>query len=292
MLPTDRPLTLTPTKRFTQWSSLAYVLVGATMLFMPSLWGHVCNADLIGRTAGYIRLGGLSLAIEGFLLVMASRSAHKVPGHGHINITVVTRLVLVNLSLWKLFQAGVAPVRHLAFFAVLDNSLAVGIFLVWIFTEQSASLGLFLKEIIALVFRFPSGYWSSTAVLVAGIVQFPGGLYLKNIHRLRSALNLDPSAGYSDVFLGFYFSLTVAHAVLYIFNGQAVSRLFNRSCVFYRVVINVPVVFLLAVSNQVEMRLAVFLVCADVVFAVLILLFIFCDKEEVYLGEEKKDKSK
>lgn len=290
MLSADRSLPLTATERFTQWSSLAYVLVGASMLLIPSLWGHLWNAELVGRTAGYIQLAGLSLAIEGFLLIVASRSRHRVPGHGHINITVVTRVLLVNLALWKLFKSGVAPIRYLSFFAVLDNCLAVGIFLVWIFTEKGADLGLFLKEIIALLFKFPSGFWSSFAVLITGILQFPAGLYLKNVDRLRGALTLDPSAGYSNVFLSFYFSLTVAHAVLYIFNGQAVSRSFNTSCVFYRLAINVPVVFLLAVANQVEMSLAVFLVCADVVFAAFISVFLFFDKEKFYQDEGKKAK--
>lgn len=290
MISGNRPLPLTATERFTQWSSLAYVLVGISMLLTPSLWGHIWNAELVGRTAGYIRLTGPPLAVEGLLLVVASRSLHNVPGHGHINITVVTRAVLVNLALWKLLQTGVAPVRYLAFFAVLDNSLAAGIFLVWFFTERGATLSLFFKEISSLLFRFPFGYWSSFAVLVAGIVQFPGALYLKNVDRLRTALSLDPSAGYSDVFLSMYFSLNVAHAVLYIFNGQAISRSFNASCVFCRVAINAPVVFLLAVANQVEMSLAVFLVCTDVLFGAFILVFLFCDKEKDFQDEGEKSK--
>ena len=287
MLSFDRPLPLTPTERFTQWSSLVYVLVGSSMLLTPSLWGHFWNAELVGRTTGYIQLGGLSLTVEGFLLVVASRSLHKVRGHGHINITVLTRLVLVNLSLWKAFQAGVAPRRYIAFFAVVDNSLAVGIFLVWIFTERGATLGLFFKEIFTLLFRLPSSHWSSFAIVVAGFVQFPGALYLKNVDlRLRGPLNLDPRAGYSDVFLGFYFSLHVAHAVLYIFNGQAVSRSFNISCVFYRVVINLPVIFLLALAYQVEKNLAVFLVCVDAGFTAFISFFLLFDK---YKGDQEEE---
>ena len=273
----DRSLSLTPTERFTQWSSLVYVLLGTSMLLIPSLWANFWQAELVGRTSGYIQLGGLSLAIEGFLLIVASRSRHRVPGHGHINITVFTRIVLINLAAWKLFQAGTAPVRYLFFFVALDNSLAVGTFLVWIFTEKDATLVLFFKEIAGLVFRFPSGSWSSFAVLVTGIVQFAGGVYLKNVEHLRSALNLDPSAGYSDTFLGFHFSLSIAHAVLYIFNGQAVSRSFNASCVFYRVAINMPLVFLLAVTGKVELILSVFLMCADFTFAMFILVFLYCD---------------
>lgn len=290
MLSFDRPLPLTPTECFTQWSSLAYVLVGSSMLLTPSLWGHFWNAELVGRTAGYIQLAGLSLAVEGFLLVVASRSFHKVRGHGHINITVVTRLVLVNLSLWKAFEAGVAPRRYIAFFAVVDNSLAVGIFLVWIFTERGATLGLFFKEIFTLAFRLPSGHRSSFAVVAAGIVQFLGALYLKNVDlRLRGPLNLDPRAEYSDIFLSLYFSLHVAHAVLYIFNGQAVSRSFNISCVFYRVVINLPVISLLAVAYQVEKNLAVFLVCVEAGFTAFILVFLLFDK---YKGDQEEEEGK
>lgn len=82
---TDRSLSLTPTERFTQWSSLAYVLLGTSMLLIPSLWADFWQAELVGRTSGYIQLGGLSLAVEGFLLIVASRSRYRVPGHGHIN---------------------------------------------------------------------------------------------------------------------------------------------------------------------------------------------------------------
>ena len=278
MLSSDRRLPLTPTERFTQWSSLIYVLVGSSLLLTPSLLGHIWNAELVGRTAGYIQLGGISLAAEGFLLLVASRSLHKVQGHGHINITVLTRLVLINIAAWNAFKT-----RFIVFFGhvVADNSLAVGTFLVWMFTERGASLGLFFKEIFALLFRLPSGYWSSFAVLVAGIVQFPGALYLKKVDlRLRGPLNLDPRAGYSDAFLSMYFSLQVAHAVLYIFNAQAVSRPFNISCVFYRVVVNLPVIFLLAVANQVEKSLAVFLGCIEAGFATFIFVFLLFDKSD------------
>ena len=281
MLSFDRRLPLTPTEHFTQWSSLIYVFVGSSMLFTPSLWGNIWNAELVGRTPGYIQLGGISLAAEGFLLLVASRSLHKVPGHGHINITVLTRLVLINIAAWNALKTDAAPTRFIAFFVIVDNSLAVGTFLVWMFTERGASLGLFFKEIFALLFRLPSGYWSSFAVLVAGIVQFPGALYLKNVDlRLRGPLNLDPRAGYSDAFLSMYFSLQVAHAVLYIFNGQAVSRPFNISCVFYRVVVNLPVIFVLAVANQVEKSLAVFLGCIEAGFATFIFVFLLFDKSD------------
>ena len=136
----DRRLPLTPTERFTQWSSLIYVFVGSSMLLTPSLWGHFWNAELVGRTAGYIQLAGISLAVEGFLLVVTSRSLHKVPGHGHINIAVLTRLVLVNVAFWKDFQTGAAPTCFVAFFVVVDNALAIGIFLVWISSQSEALL--------------------------------------------------------------------------------------------------------------------------------------------------------
>lgn len=290
MVSADRSKPLTKTERFTQWSSLAYVVVGTAMLLTPSLWGMLWNAELIGRTAGYMQLGGLALAVEGYLLVIASRSIHKVPGHGHINITVLTRIVLVNMSLLVSYKNGVAPIRYLAFFAVLDNSLAAGIFLVWICTEDDASLGLFFKEIFGLLFRFPAGPWSSIAVLVAGVVQFPGALYLKNVDLLRNALNLDPFLGHSFIFLSFHFSLNVAHAVLYIFNGQAISRSFNTNCVFYRVAINVPTICALAVAGRVETSLAIFLVCMEVGFAAFILVFLFCDKEKRRQSKENKSK--
>lgn len=281
---------LTKTEAFTQWTSLAYVLVGVSMLLTPSLWGILWDVELVGRTVGYIQVGGLALAVEGYLLVMASRSIHKVPGHAHINITVLTRLVLVNMSLLKKFQEGLAPVRFLAFFAVLDNSLAAGIFLVWICKEEGATFGLFFKEIFSLLFRFPLGPWSSIAVLIAGIIQFSGAFYLKDVDRLQTALNLDPFVGYSGLFLSFHFSLSVAHAVLYISNGQAISRRFNSSCVFYRMAICVPTFCILALADQVETSLAIFLVCVEVGFAVFILAFLSCDKQESHPGKERKSK--
>lgn len=290
MISADRSKQLTKTERFTQWTSLAYVLVGISMLLTPSLWGILWNVELVGRSVGYMQVGGLALAVEGYLLVMASRSLHKVPGHGHINITVLTRLVLVNMSLLKMFQEGVAPVRFLAFFAVLDNSLAAGIFLVWICKEEGATFGLFFKEISSLLFRFPVGFWSSIAVLIAGIIQFPGGFYLKDVDRLRIALNLDPFLGYSHIFLSFHFSLSVAHAVLYIFNGQAISRPFNSNYVFYRMAICVPTICILALADRVETRLAIFLVCVEVGFAAFILAFLCCEKEKSYRGKENKSK--
>lgn len=290
MTSADRSKQLTKTESFTQWTSLAYVLVGMSMLLTPSLWGLLWNVELVGRTGGYMQVGGLALAVEGYLLVMASRSVHKVPGHGHINITVLTRLVLVNMSLMKKFQEGVAPLRFLTFFAVLDNTLAAGIFLVWIFKEEGATLGLFFKEIFSLLFRFPVGCWSSIAVLIAGIIQFPGALYLKDVERLRIPLNLDPFLGYSHIFLSFHFSLSVAHAVLYIFNGQAISRPFNSNCVFYRMTMCVPSICILALADRVETNLAIFLVCVEVGIAAFILVFLCCDKEKSYPGKEDKSK--
>lgn len=290
MVSADRSKQLTTTERFTQWTSLAYVLVGISMLLTPSLWGIVWNVELVGRTGGYIQVGGLALAIEGYLLVMASRSIHKVPGHGHINITVLTRLVLVNMSLLKKYQEGVAPVPFLKFFAVLDNSLAVSTFLVWICQEEGATFGLFFKEIFTLLFRFPAGPWSSIAVLIAGIIQFTGAFYLKDVDRLRFALNLDPFVGYSHTFLSFHFSLNVAHAVLYIFSGQAISRPFNSNCVFYRMAICVPTLCVLALADRVETTLAIFLVCVEAGFAAFILAFLCCDREKSYLGKENKSK--
>lgn len=287
MLSVDSSKPLTKTERFTQWTSLLYVLVGASMLLIPSLWGFLLNVELVGRTAGYIQLGGLPLAIEGYLLVTASRSVHRVPGHGHINITVLTRWILVNMSLIILFSKGIAPKRYIAFFAVLDNSLATGIFLVWICTEEGATFGLFLKEIFGLLFRFPAGPCSSIAVLVAGIVQFPGSLYLKDVNRLGSALSLDPFLGYSEIFLSFYFSLNAAHAVLYISNGQAVSTAFNKHCVFYRAAINIPVLCVLAVANRIESSLAVFLVGVEIGFAAFILACLLCDKDNSNQDKEK-----
>ncbi|KAL9985625.1 hypothetical protein ACROYT_G008048 [Oculina patagonica] len=290
MMSANRSKPLTKTERFTQWSSMAYVVVGTAMLLTPSLWGILWNTELVGRTAGYMQLGGLALTVEGYLLVIASRSMHKVPGHGHINITVLTRIILVNMSLFVMYKNGVAPIRFLAFFAVLDNSLAVGMFLVWICTEDGASLGLFFKEIFGLLFRFPAGPWSSIAVLVAGVVQFPGALYLKNVDFLRNVLNLDPFLGHSYIFLSFHFSLNVAHAVLYIFNGQAISRSFNMNCVFYRVAINIPTISALAVAGRVESNLAIFLVCVEVMFAAFILVFLCCDKEKIHQSKENKTK--
>ena len=288
MLSADRSKQLTKTESFTQWTSLTYVVLGISMLLTPSLWGILWNVELVGRAVGYIQVGGLALAVEGYLLVMASRSIHKVPGHGHINITVLTRLVLVNMSLIKKFQEGVAPVRFLTFFAMLDNVLAVGIFLVWMCKEEGTTFGLFFKEIFSLLFRFPTGSWSSIAVLIAGIIQFPGAFYLKDVDRLQIALNLDPFVGYSQLFLSFHFSLSVAHAVLYIFNGQAISRRFNSSCVFYRMAICVPTFCILALANRVETSLAIFLVCVKVGFAAFILAFLCCDKEESHPGKEDK----
>ena len=290
MISADHSKQLTKTETFTQWTSLAYVLVGVSMLLTPSLWGVLWDVELVGRTVGYIQVGGFALAVEGYLLVMASRSIHKVPGHGHINITVLTRLVLVNMSLLKKFQEGVAPVRFLAFFVVLDNSLAAGIFLVWICKEEGATFGLFFKEIFSLLFRFPMGLWSSIAVLIAGVIQFLGAFYLKDVDRLQIALNLDPFVGYSRLFLSFHFSLSVAHAVLYISNGQAISRRFNFSCVFYRIAICVPTFCILALADRVETSLAIFLVCVEVGFAAFILAFLSRDKEESHPGKEHKSK--
>lgn len=290
MISADRSKQLTKTERFTQWTSLAYVLVGISMLLTPSLWGILWKVELVGRTVGYIQVGGLALAVEGYLLVMASRSKHNVPGHGHINITVLTRLVLVNMSLLKKFQEGVAPVQFLTFFAVLDNSLAAGIFLVWVCKEEGATFGLFFKEIFSLLCRFPTGPWSSIAVLIAGIIQFTGAFYLKDVDRLRIPLNLDPFVGYSQLFLSFHFSLRVAHAVLYIFNGQAISRRFDSNCVFYRMAICVPTFCILALADRVETSLAIFLVCVEVGFAAFILAFLCCDKEESHPGKEHKSK--
>ena len=291
MVSAGRSRPLTKTENFTQWSSLVYVVVGMSMLLTPSLWEILWNAELDGRTVGYMQLAGLALAVEGYLLVITSRSIHKVPGHGQINITVLTRMVLVNLSLWKMYHDGVAPIRFIVFLAVMDNSLAAGVFLVWICTEAGATFGLFFKEIFGLLFRFPAGPWSSIAVLVAGIIQFPGALYLKDVDRLRSALDLDPFLGHSRIFLGMHFSLTVAHSVLYIFNGQAISRSFNTFCVFYRVAINIPTVCVLAFADRVETNLTIFLVCVEVGFAVFILVFLCCDKEKPrYQSKENKSK--
>lgn len=290
MISADLSKQLTKTESFTQWTSLAYVLAGVSMLLTPSLWGILWDVELVGRTVGYVQVGGIALVVEGYLLVMTSRSIHKVPGHGHINITVLTRLILVNMSLLKKFQEGMAPVRFLAFFAVLDNSLAAGIFLVWICKEEGATFGLFFKEIFSLLFRFPMGPWSSIAVLIVGIIQFPGAFYLRDVDRLQIALNLDPFVGYSRLFLSFHFSLSAAHAVLYISNGQAISRRFNSSCIFYRMAICVPTFCILALADRVETSLAIFLVCVEVGFAAFILAFLSCDKEESHPGKEHKSK--
>lgn len=285
----ERSRSLTKTERFTQWSSLLYILAGASMLLVPSLWGFLYNVELVGRSASYIQLGGLALTVEGYLLVIASRSVHKVPGHGHINITVLTRLILVNMSVIVLYLKGTAPVYYITFFAVLDNSLAVGIFLVWISTEEDATLGLFFKEIFGLLLRFPVGPCSSIAVLLLGIVQFSASMYLKDVTRLSNALSLDPFLGYSGVFLSFYFSLNAAHAVLYISNGQAVSIAFNKGCVLYRVAINILALFVLGAANRIETSLSVFLISVEMVLAAFILVSLFCDKANF---DQLQDKEK
>ena len=287
MLSVERSKPLTKTERFTQWSSLLYVVVGTSMLFIPSLWGFLYKVELLGRSTGYIQLGGLAFVVEGYLLVIASKSEHKVPGHGHINITVLTRLILVNMSLTILYLKGTAPVRCIAFIAALDNSLAVGVFLVWISTEEGATLGLFFKEIFDLLLRFPVGPCSSIAVLLLGIVQFSAGLYLKDVTRLSHALSLDPFLGYSGLFLSFYFSLNAAHAVLYISNGQAVSTTFNKGCVFYRVAINILVLFVLGAANRIETSLSVFLISVEMILAAFILVSLSCDKDNYVQGKEK-----
>lgn len=74
MLSVERSKPLTKTERFTQWSSLLYVVVGTSMLFIPSMWGFLYKVELLGRSAGYIQLGGLAFVVEGYLLVIASKS--------------------------------------------------------------------------------------------------------------------------------------------------------------------------------------------------------------------------
>lgn len=148
-------------------------------------------------------------------------------------------------------------------------------------------MGLFFKEIFDLLLRFPVGPCSSIAVLLLGIVQFSAGLYLKDVTRLSHALSLDPFLGYSGLFLSFYFSLNAAHAVLYISNGQAVSTTFNKGCVFYRVAINILVLFVLGAANRIEISLSVFLISVEMILAAFILVSLSCDKDNYDQGKEK-----
>ena len=104
---------------------------------------------------------------------------------------------------------------------------------------------------------------------------------------LSHALSLDPFLGYSGLFLSFYFSLNAAHAVLYISNGQAVSTTFNKGCVFYRVAINILVLFVLGAANRIEISLSVFLISVEMILAAFILVSLSCDKDNYVQGKEK-----
>ena len=82
MMSADHSKQLTKTEAFTQWTSLAYVLVGVSMLLIPSLWGILWDVQLVGRTVGYIQVGGLSLAVEGVKagVLIAEHNAPKKYG--------------------------------------------------------------------------------------------------------------------------------------------------------------------------------------------------------------------
>ena len=266
------------------WSSiLAYCVGGGSLLVFPDLWRMILQLDFLGRTEGYLRLIGLGVLIIGFIIVISARSNHEDPKHGTILGSVLSRVIYVNGILLMLVLRNMLPLSFAAVFMGLDTLLSLITLVIWCRETQGASVGLFFGEIWPQIFKLrgvTSG-GSMAAIFFFGVFQlFFWLVFVIRPDIAKNILQLDDFQGHSVGFLASVFFTLSIHGWYHVTNASAVNRPFVPAAVFYRLVINVPVIIVLFLVDQIERNLCLILLSLDLFTSIVILVFITCSKNK------------
>ena len=286
-IPRTEPLTTT--QKFTQWSSiLAYCGGGVSLLVFPQLWKILLQLDFQGRTEGYLRLTGLGVFVIGFLLFISARSNLQSPINGPILGSVFSRLLYVNGMLLMLVLRDMLPLSFALVFMGLDTLLPLVTMVIWSRETEGASVSLFIREAFLQMFNchaVQSG--ASIAVIIfVGIFQlFFWLVFVIRPDIAQNILQLDQFQGYSNGFLGSAFFTLSVHGWYHVTNASAANQPIIPAALFYRVLLNVPVLFILVLVDQIELSLGITLLGFDVCFSFIILLVVTFSEKMVSIDE-------
>ena len=289
MLSIPRTEPLTTTQKFTQWSSiLAYCGGGFSLLVFPQLWKILLQLDFQGRSEGYLRLTGLGVFVIGFLLVVSARSNLQSPINGPILGSVFSRLLYVNGMLLMLVLRDMLPLSFALVFMGLDTLLPLLTMVIWSCETEGASVSLFIREAFLQIFKchaIQSGA-SIAVIFFVGIFQlFFWLVFVIRPDFAQNILQLDQFQGHSNGFLaGAFFSLSV-HGWIHVTNSSAANQPIIPAALFYRVLLNVPVLLILVLVDQIERNLGFTLLGFDMGFSIIILLVAMLSKKMVSTDE-------
>ncbi|CAB3992116.1 Hypothetical predicted protein [Paramuricea clavata] len=267
-IPLERPLT--NTQRFTFVSAtIAYIIAGLGMTFTPGLWNMAVLLDVAAGGRGYFILAGAGLVDIGLCYVVLSRNkSSQIPNHGPLLGTVVSRLLIINAILITFYTQGIINARFGLMFSILDSTLSIQTYIIWSRENKDASFMKFLQEIWSTVNPFsakPPPYMIFQAL---GFAQFFMSFTATSILMSSGVVPSTIQGSHTEGLLRSYFVTMAVHAVLQILASGARNDSFPIASVFYRVIWNIPVFFLLAMTSQIPRGLANILIIYDVMFIV------------------------
>ena len=289
MLSIPRTEPLTTTQKFTQWSSiLAYCGGGFSLLVFPQLWKILLQLDIQGRPEGHLRLTGFGVFVIGFLLVVSARSNLQSPINGTILGSVFSRLLYVNGMSLMLVLRDMLPLSFALVFMGLDTLLPLVTMVMWSRETEGASVSLFIREAFLQIFKCHAvqSEASMVTIFLIGIFQFFFWLvFVIRPDFAQNILQLDQFQGHSNGFLGSAFFTLSVQGWYHVTNAGAANQPIIPAALFYRVLLNVPVLFILVLVDQIELNLGFTLLGFDMCFSIIILLVATFSKTMVSTDE-------
>ena len=252
-------------------ATIAYIVAGLSMTLAPGVWIRILLLDLDAFGRGYFVLVGSGLAVIGSYYVVISRhKSSQIPNHGPLLGTIVSRLLLVNAVLiifyiWRMINA-----RFALMFGILDSTLAVITYIIWSMEYKSASFITLLQEAWSAVKLFSDKTPPYGILQVLGLVQFILGFTVPSLLMSSSVVPSNIEGSHVEGMFRCYFVTLALHAVLHILASGVQNDSLVIASIFYRVVWNIPVLFLLGILSQIPKALSSILIVYDAIFVIVI----------------------
>lgn len=276
---------LTKTALFTQWTALiAYGGGGLTLLCAPSLWSTLLGFDLNRRDEGYIRLSGIYLLALSFIYIVVARAGCSRSEHGPMLSSIIERLVYVNGALLMFIFRSMAPLYFALLFIILDSTLALLTFFLWLRETSHASIVVYFKELFSSFQKCLSLNQlavSSLSVQIIGVLQFIIAAILMTVPTLiKYPLKLLPFEDYTEGFLSCSFLLISVLGWFHVFAGGAELTSFTLAAVFYRLSFTLPLQCILYLCHHIELNVFVFFGSLEFAVALILSFSFVLDKKK------------
>lgn len=271
---------LTQAQRFTIISSfMFYFLGGLFAAFFPRIGTVQLNLDVKNRDMGYFILSGSNLAVIGFCLMTLALAGKgkdgEVPKEAAVLGTIFNRLVLVNCFLGYFYRRSILSVRYVAFVCVLDSSLALITYAIWIKEHDNGNLLKFFVDLWNMVNPY-SGNKKRRFLIFQALGAFQAIICLVAPDVL---LSTDVVAGiklgsHAEGCFRLIFAIIFLHGIIHVTTGGTQIVFFPTASLFYRLAWNIPLLIILGFMSFLPFSLVMILVIYDLAFSAIIVFAI------------------